>query len=636
MFKQAKWIWVEKTSKPDTYGEFYDHFEYNGGDIECVISCDSDYTLFINGRYVASNQYGDFEWYKSCDVIKLNDYLQKGKNSIAILVWHFGIECSRYIKAPAGVIFEVKQDKKVILFSSSKTLARYSMAYKNGAQKFVTPQLGLSFFYDSTKEDGWKTGRGINFFSAVEIDKKCDFISRPIKKLQLLNKRIGKIIYSSENRYLVDLGEEVVGLSLLKFNSASKQEIVVAWGEDLQNGHVRKGIGVRDFSFNYISTAHENEYVNYMLRISCRYIEIFTQENIEICEVGVIPQVYGAKEKEFKLSEKLDQGIYNACINTLKLCMMEHYVDTPWREQCLYVFDSRNQALFGYYAFENKNAEYARANLKLISKDRRADGLLSICYPCGINLAIPSFSLYYFMQVNEYIKHTNDLTLIDEVYEKLQSVIKVFVNNISNGLVCKFKNHWNFYDWSLYLDGYNLTDEQLQSPDLIINTLFVLALKNLKEICEATNRKFDYLSVMQECKKQIKNTFYNKNTKLFDMAKNANEYTVLGNSLAVLAGVATQEQSEYICDAIASNTLSDCSLSMKIFKYDALLLTNKQKWSDWVLSEIRKEYSIMINNSSTTVWETIDGAKAFSNAGSLCHGWSAVPIYYYHTLKNKI
>ena len=34
-----------------------------------------------------------------------------------------------------------------------------------------------------------------------------------------------------------------------------------------------------------------------------------------------------------------------------------------------------------------------------------------------------------------------------------------------------------------------------------------------------------------------------------------------------------------------------------------------------------------------TVWETEDGERAFSNAGSLCHGWSALPIYYYHILK---
>ena len=40
----------------------------------------------------------------------------------------------------------------------------------------------------------------------------------------------------------------------------------------------------------------------------------------------------------------------------------------------------------------------------------------------------------------------------------------------------------------------------------------------------------------------------------------------------------------------------------------------------------------MLDDGSTTVWETLEGAEAFHNAGSLCHGWSAVPIYVYHRL----
>lgn len=41
------------------------------------------------------------------------------------------------------------------------------------------------------------------------------------------------------------------------------------------------------------------------------------------------------------------------------------------------------------------------------------------------------------------------------------------------------------------------------------------------------------------------------------------------------------------------------------------------------------------DKNSTTAWETIEGGEAFENAGSLCHGWSAVPIYYYHKLLKK-
>ena len=93
-FKLAKWIWVENDCKPDTYGEFYDEFQWEKGDVNCLLSCDGDYQLYINGQCVASNQYGDYEWYKSYDSIDITPYLKKGKNSIAVLVWHFGTDSS--------------------------------------------------------------------------------------------------------------------------------------------------------------------------------------------------------------------------------------------------------------------------------------------------------------------------------------------------------------------------------------------------------------------------------------------------------------------------------------------------------------------------------------------------------------
>jgi hypothetical protein len=40
----------------------------------------------------------------------------------------------------------------------------------------------------------------------------------------------------------------------------------------------------------------------------------------------------------------------------------------------------------------------------------------------------------------------------------------------------------------------------------------------------------------------------------------------------------------------------------------------------------------MLDTGTTTFWETMGGWKTFENAGSLCHGWSAMPIYYYHKL----
>ena len=59
---------------------------------------------------------------------------------------------------------------------------------------------------------------------------------------------------------------------------------------------------------------------------------------------------------------------------------------------------------------------------------------------------------------------------------------------------------------------------------------------------------------------------------------------------------------------------------------------NRVHFNEWILKEIQADYSFMLSSGATSVWETIEGAVAFDNAGSLCHGWSAVPTYVYHKL----
>lgn len=333
-----------------------------------------------------------------------------------------------------------------------------------------------------------------------------------------------------------------------------------------------------------------------------------------------------------QIDNSLDRQIYDICVNTLRLCMMEHYVDTPWREQCLYAFDSRNQMLCGYYAFKNGNADYARANLKLIGEDRRQDRLLSICAPCGTDLTIPSFSLYYIFAMGEYIDYTKDVSLAKELLLKLESILDAFFANSDDGLVKAFqgKQNWNFYDWSRYLEG-SLHQDEDALPDLVINSLFVMALDNFEEICKKADAIFKYTGKADALRKRIKAEFAAGNA-LLSHHKNSEEYTVLGNSLAILCGAVRGRAAMEICDQIISGKAAPSSLSMNIWKYEALLLTDEEKYKDYILNEIRTNYKKMLDAGSSTVWETLEGSAAFGNAGSLCHGWSAVPVYIFHRL----
>ena len=53
---------------------------------------------------------------------------------------------------------------------------------------------------------------------------------------------------------------------------------------------------------------------------------------------------------------------------------------------------------------------------------------------------------------------------------------------------------------------------------------------------------------------------------------------------------------------------------------------------EYIVKDIEEKYGYMLENGATTFWETIGGSADFDGAGSLCHGWSALPVYWLNEL----
>ena len=627
-FSNSRWIWLSEGEGPDSYAEFCDTLTCDSPcGMTLRVSADSDYALFVNGTYVASGQYGDYPHYKIYDELDLSPYLIAGDNRLEFLVYHLGSAgFSRYFPAEAGLLYEVVRGDVPVLSSREGIPSRLSHRYLSGRCVKISNQLGYSFAYDATASEGAYT-------PAVAVDKRCNLLPRPIPKHRVLDRKpMQSVRRLGDSHYLVDLGGETVGFPSLSLISSVSQEITVAWGEHLEDGCVRHKIHGRLFTFLYRAAAGENELTNYLLRLGCRYLELWADAPFELGYAGVLPQVYEVETLPVSIEGEGDRRIYEACLNTLRLCMMEHYVDCPWREQALYAFDSRNQMLCGYYAFRGGNAEYARSNLLLINEDRRSDGLLSICYPCGTDLAIPSFSLYYVLAVREYLVHTDDRETVARILPKLRGICERFLAQREQGLVSCFggREYWNFYDWSPHSDG-TLGRAEAARPDLAVNCLTVLALDALADVCRSLDVAFPLEGEADAVRAAARRAFLREGGR-FSMHQDAEEYTVLGNSLAVLAGLAEGEDARALCRAMTAGGMVESSLSMRILLYDALLATDADTYRGHILAEIRRSYGHMLDAGSDTVWETALGACDFDGAGSLCHGWSAVPIYIFHRL----
>ena len=649
-FEKSKWIWTDAEALPDEYAEFIEQVDFFGKKAEMYISSDSNYTVYVNGTLAAFGQYADFPYMKVYDCLDLSGYMRQGKNVIAIRVWYYGIATtSTYYPGTAGLIYAMYSDGVISAYSSAKTLSRPSPTFVPHKCKSITMQLGISFEYDSKRADAWMLG---------EVDEKYPFtnsreidISTKMRPRTCLPTEFGETVRGREISgtgitpmsrcgRIFDLGREAVGFISLKFKAESDSPVTVAFGEHIVDGHVRREVGGRDFSFVYHPTRGEiNYYMNAFRRFGCRYIELISDAPITDAEVYLRSVIYPTVRREYPDSLTLaEQKIYDACVYTLECCMHEHYEDCPWREQALYTMDSRNQMLAGYYAF----GEYLfpKANLELIAEDNRPDGLLSICYPVKRDFAIPSFSLHFITECEEYLGYSGDEDFIRRIYHKIEKTLNTFISRIDGtGLVKSFegKNMWNFYEWEDGLDGEICSGKKALPTryDALLNTLLSYAISRMISINERLGFDTDSLvKTKNAINRAINAHFYNDGAGLYETAEGTGHYAKLTNALAILSGAAEGEVARAIAERLATDsTLVDASLSMRAFLYDALISVDKDRYSAFVLADIERIYTPMLKTGNNTVWETELGEKDFDSAGSMCHGWSAIPIYYFNTLK---
>ena len=615
---QAKWIWANNTPQSEEYVFFSKDFDFDGKKTVLKLCAETEYVAYINGTFLGFGQYAGYPFEKYYDEYDITSLCQNGKNILTLTVRYEGRNTATHIDDGAGVIFSVLSGEKELAFSDKNTLCCYDENYLQHEVRFITGQLGNT----STMKQG--ENNPVN--KSVEVEKTMNILPRPVLKAERQEYTEGKPLGNN----LYDLGREIAGYLTLKVKCSQKSSFKIAYGEHLDDGNVRRIIGNRDFSLDFEAGEGESQFTQYFVRIAGRYLEAFIPDGVEILSIGVIPYLYPLTEKGCTL-EGLDKKIYETSVRTLRLSMNYHYEDCPWREQALYVLDSRNQMLCGYYAF--KEHDFQRANLVFISKGTRSDGFLELTYPAVETPAIPFFSIMYPVAVYEYVLHTGDKTIIDEVMPTMKKIMDNFTQRIGdNGLIENLpKPYWNFFEWSegnMGMGELTSKEENKKNTHIILNCAYIYAGSRYDKLCEMygsdSGIKFD------EVRKGIVSGFFDKDTGLFGTSFiDRNLYSQLCNAFALLAGVGD----ERTVDAVKNDKkLIPATLSMLGYVYDALLESDFDGNKDFVLSDIREKYKYMLDNGATSFWEVLEGGDAFHKAGSLCHGWSAIPVYYFNKL----
>ncbi|MGL6174751.1 MAG: hypothetical protein ACRC1P_09140, partial [Cellulosilyticaceae bacterium] len=444
-----------------------------------------------------------------------------------------------------------------------------------------------------------------------------------------------------EGIYLIlDLGEESSGYITLELETMEPCEVVIGYGEHLEDMRVRSFVGGRNFAAGYQAKQGRQVFTYWMKRIGLRYIQLHIySKKFKLYYAGIKPVEYPLNdEPKLLLSDHLHQKIYEVCKRTLSLCMHDHYEDTPWREQALYSMDSRNQMLCGYYAFGEY--KFPRASLELMALSLREDGLLELCSPGEVAITIPSFSLIFIVQCYEYWLYSGDEEFIKKYYSAIKCIIESFEKReAENGLVSQFiePKYWNFYEWQEGLDGSVIERKECLEIryELPLNAFYLLALKDYSKLCtfiEGENKGKKYKEKVHYLGNEINEVFWDKERlayRTYEKKTNNEHFCELAQALMLLSEEVPQNRIQETIKRLREKEILSITLSHSIFKYEALLKFDSERAQE-TLDEVADIWGKMLFEKSTSFWETEKGAGDFGRAGSLCHGWSAIPLYLYY------
>lgn len=628
LFFESKPIWLKEATS-DQYVLFEGEIGSDSlSTITVYLSCDSNYEFFYDGKLISSSispSYPEHSIVDSFSFIPL-----KGEKRFRVRAYHLGNGgFSSYCNQTAFLRFALIQDGNVVARSDEDTVCSLDSVYLSGKKKIVSPQLGYRPFIDLTKGEG-----ELRFEPSVIIQKDEGSYEMRGNEKCLFDPSVvltGEKEILSSTSVRIDLGQEEVGYLSFDLFSPKEQTVTLAYGEHLTNGKLVYEIGNRCFAIEITLKKGRNVFFEGFLRIGARYLELHSElPLLSPSSFGLVPVHYPFRPRSFGYKDVRTKELFEVAKRTLTLCYHEHYEDCPWREQCLYALDSLNQIDAGLLLFENQ--EQIRSSLSLISQDIRKDELLSICSPSRDGLTIPSFSLFYFLAVEHYLLASGDLPFGKKVYPKLERILSAFLQREEMDLTPNFEGEdkWNFYEWEEGLDG-ELGKPLKKGFDLCLNALIIIALRSFERISKLLKKSISFEEKIEKIQKACRSCFYDKEKVLYWNSLTNSNVSVLGNSLAILSDIASKEEATEIAKKLVnplSFGLTETSLSMKRFLYDALLKTDEETYRSFVLADIYSILEETKKEGNGTFFETMEGSRAFENAGSLCHGWGSTLVLY--------
>ncbi len=547
-------------------------------------------------------------------------YLKRGKNTLAMLVWHFGKDGMSHIDSGKfGMIFSL-EDRNLKLFSDASWLSRIHPAYEVAGTPFPNYRLPESHVRFNAQNDmpDWQTcadpAAKFAFKPSAERGNWGDapwgeLVKRSIPLFRDFGVKDALNIKHSNVRLRDDVSKTVITADLP------------------YNMHITPIITIDDpIGNNFVEIRTDHSYIAERVCLRAEYItkkgrqtyeslgwlngekiEIiapkgFKVEKIQYRQTGYDCDISG----KFSCDDEFFNTFWLKAMRTLHVGMRDTLMDCPERERGQWIGDAVVQMGQAFYYLSPSAHQIVRRAFVDIINWRKPNGALHGPIPGDYTKELPGQVLAFVgvFGLWDYYMNSGDLQTLQYAYPHVKKYLGLW--KFDSDSIPEVRGDWIWGDWGGNVD-----------KRLFFAAFYYAALECMANSADTLGKPEDAAAFRKSMAdlKAVYNKFWNGEYYRHKDHKLKTDDRV--QALAVLTGIADELKFDAIANFLAKNSYASCY--MERFVCEAFFRMGRGAAG---IKRIKERYSEMVNDKNcTTLYEDWNLHRSTNN-----HGWTGGPI----------
>tara|TARA_R110002096_G_scaffold159214_3_gene324947 strand:- start:3017 stop:5428 length:2412 start_codon:yes stop_codon:yes gene_type:complete len=632
-WEDAKWIWQQEDGPSNTWMSFRKTINVKEIPeiVEAHIAVDSKFWLWINGEMVifegglsrGPSQAGDWErkkkitptnsWYET---LNIKPYLNKGENTIAILVWYWGRETHKGThidSGKGGLLFsaQIGSQKHVSDGSwkaiqhpaynnkippASKALVQYPVQFD--AQKSMNDWSNNAWYTSNFDDNNWskaieKGTAGVAPWHNLE----------PNIVPQLINHGLENYKNHDDLQFpFISKGKTIK--CKLPFNKQITPylEVEAKAGDTI---FVTTDNRLNKITATYITKAGTQKFESFSW-MNGNEICYTIPEGVKVKALKYRWMSVGEMVGEFEIDDPFYNRLWWMGNNTLFVCARDNFMDCPDRERALWIGDVADQTGYLFYSMDDAGRQLLKkAILQTMSFSQ--DGVIGALGPLRVRELVAQSLQFIAQGIWPYYLNTGDKETLQKVYPFVYNYLALFPmqeNGLPKYRIRQSPDAWDWVDWGV---------KGTADKEPIQMAFYYLALNKAKDMAEVLGEDA-HAKWYEERMKTMKPAFEKAYWKDGFYSSNKDELKDdRANAIAIVSGIANAAYYNQVVD----NVLITNRFSSPHFEWlveEAMCIAGRHKAS---LDRMKVQYQSQVDKKSmSTLYEM------FPRGGSYNHAWN--------------